>query len=113
MQAARELIRRVQADRAVEIDGNAYSVPWRLIGGTVRARIADSVVRIHHEIHDVAVHPNCVGRRGRVVDPTHFEGLTGFKPSRAAELGLSPVAPPSPTLLRPLGEYEAIVVGGF
>ncbi|WP_374207799.1 hypothetical protein [Bradyrhizobium sp. 190] len=32
-QAARELIRRVQADCAVEIDGNAYSVPWRLIGG--------------------------------------------------------------------------------
>ena len=31
-QAARELIRRVQSDCAVEIDGNAYSVPWRLIG---------------------------------------------------------------------------------
>jgi Mu transposase-like protein len=25
-------------DCAVEIDGNAYSVPWRLIGETVRAR---------------------------------------------------------------------------
>jgi hypothetical protein len=37
-QAARELIRRVQTDCAVEIDGNAYSVPWRLIGETVRAR---------------------------------------------------------------------------
>jgi hypothetical protein len=28
---ARDLIRRVRADCAVEIDGNAYSVPWRLI----------------------------------------------------------------------------------
>ena len=37
--ADRELIRRVQADCAVEIDGNAYSVPWRLIGETVRATI--------------------------------------------------------------------------
>jgi len=37
-QAARELIRRVQTDCAVEIVGNAYSVPWRLIGETVRAR---------------------------------------------------------------------------
>jgi transposase len=36
---ARELIRRVQADCAVEIDGNAYSVPWRLIGEMVRATI--------------------------------------------------------------------------
>ena len=38
---ARELIRRVQADCAVEIDGNAYSVPWRLIGETVRATVMD------------------------------------------------------------------------
>ncbi|MGY4353044.1 transposase [Bradyrhizobium sp. GM7.3] len=112
-QAARDLIRRVQADCAVEIDGNAYSVPWRLIGETVRATIADGVVRIHHGIHEVAVHPICVGRHHRVVDPKHLEGLTGFKPSRAGELALSPVAPPSPTLLRPLGEYEAIVGGGF
>src|SRR5262249_61054548 len=47
-QAARELIRRVQTDCAVEIDGNAYSVPWRLIGETVRATIVDDTVRIHH-----------------------------------------------------------------
>ena len=46
--AARELIRRVQADCAVEIDGNAYSVPWRLIGETVRATISDGIVRIYH-----------------------------------------------------------------
>ncbi|MCA1458959.1 hypothetical protein I6F35_38590 [Bradyrhizobium sp. BRP22] len=38
----------VQADCAVEIDGNAYSVPWRLIGEAVRATFADGVVRIHH-----------------------------------------------------------------
>jgi hypothetical protein len=44
---ARELIRRVQADCAVEIDGNAYSVLWRLIGETVRATVMDGVVRIH------------------------------------------------------------------
>ena len=36
--AARELIRRVQADCAVEIDGNAYSVLWRLISETPRSR---------------------------------------------------------------------------
>ena len=31
----RELARRVQADCAVEIDTNSYSVPWRLIGENV------------------------------------------------------------------------------
>ena len=38
---ARELLRRVQADCAVEIYGNAYSVPWGLIGEMVRATIMD------------------------------------------------------------------------
>jgi hypothetical protein len=112
-QAARELVRRVQADCAVEIDGNAYSVPSRLIGEMVRATIADGMVRIHHGIHEVAIHPICVGRRSRVIDPQHFAGLAGFRPSGAGELALSPVTLPLPALLRPLGEYEAIVGGGF
>jgi transposase len=55
-QVARELIRRVQADCAVEIDGNAYSVPWRLIGETVRAMVMGGMVRIHHGTQEVAVH---------------------------------------------------------
>jgi hypothetical protein len=29
---ARDLLRQVGADCAIEVDGNAYSVPWRLIG---------------------------------------------------------------------------------
>lgn len=32
----RDLMRSVGADCAVAIDGNAYSVPWRLIGERVR-----------------------------------------------------------------------------
>jgi transposase len=112
-QAARELIRRVQTDCAVEIDGNAYSVPWRLIGETVRATIVDDTVRIHHGTNEVAVHPLCTGRRRRVIDPAHFEGLTGFRPSRAGNLASSPIVPPAPALLRPLGEYEAILGGSF
>jgi transposase len=112
-QAARELIRRVQSDCAVEIDGNAYSVPWRLIGEMVRATVADGTVRIHYGFHEVAVHPICAGRRRRVIDPAHFEGLTGFRVSHAGELALSPISPPAPALLRPLGEYEAIVGGSF
>jgi hypothetical protein len=80
-QAARELIRRVQSDCAVEIDGSAYSVPWRLIGETVRATIVDGTVRINHGSCEVAVHPVCAGGRRRIVDPAHFDGLTGFRSS--------------------------------
>jgi transposase len=112
-QAARELIRRVQNDCAIEIDGNAYSVPWRLIGETVRAMIVDGTVHIHHGIHEVAVHRICTGRRRRVVDPMHFAGLTGSRPSCGGELASSTGAASSPALLRPLGEYEAIAGGSF
>jgi hypothetical protein len=35
---ARDLLRRVGVDCAIEVDGNAYSVPWRLIGERVRVR---------------------------------------------------------------------------
>jgi hypothetical protein len=34
---SRKLVRKVHADCAIEVDGNAYSVPWRLIGERVRA----------------------------------------------------------------------------
>jgi Mu transposase, C-terminal domain len=98
-QAARELFRRVQSDCAVEIDGNAYSVPWRLIGEMVRVTIMDGTVRIHHGLHEVAIHPICASRRRRVIDPAHFEGLTGFRPSRAGELALSPITPAAHLIL--------------
>jgi transposase len=112
--AARELIRRVQADCAVEIDGNAYSVPWRLIGETVRATITDGVVRIYHASEEVAVHSTCSGRRQRAIDPAHFQGLAGLRPNSALPGDLAaPAANVAPALLRPLGEYELLVGGGF
>jgi hypothetical protein len=111
-QVVRELIRRVQADCAVEIDGNAYSVPWRLIGETVRATITDGKVHIHHGSQEVAVHMACTGHRQRAVDPAHFEGLGGFRLGRVRprDLGSSGLPPP---LLRSLGEYEALLGGSF
>src|SRR5918996_485668 len=45
-QQTRELIRRVQADCCVEIDGNAYSVPWRLVGEGVVVEISGGRLRI-------------------------------------------------------------------
>jgi hypothetical protein len=107
---ARELIRRVQADCGVEIDGNAYSVPWRLIGETVRATLMDRVVRIHHGSQEVAVHLACAGHhRQRAVDPAHFEGLAGFRSIRAR-----PGDPPASANLPPaLLRYEVLLGGGF
>lgn len=106
---ARELVRKVQADCAVEVDGNAYSVPWRLIGERVRVVITGDHLRINHADIEVAVHERRLGRFERVVDPAHFAGVAGFggkvmTPSPAAE---------EPALLRPLVEYERIVGGAW
>jgi len=76
--AARDLVLVVQNDCAVEIDGNAYSVPWRLVGERVRVMVTAETVRVFHSSREVAqheVHPGC---RQRAVDPAHFEGLTGW-----------------------------------
>lgn len=108
--AARELMRKVQADCAIEVDGNAYSVPWRLIGERVSVILAGEQVRVSHAGREVAVHQRCAGRFERRVDPHHFEGVVGFR---------SPATPPAlpapelaaPELLRPLIEYERLAGG--
>jgi hypothetical protein len=61
----RELMRKVQADCAVEIDTNAYSVPWRLIGERVQVSVSAGRVRIHHAGRLVAEHAEASGRHGR------------------------------------------------
>lgn len=112
--ATRELMRHVRSDCAVEVDGNAYSVPWRLIGERVRVSVSAQAIRVHHGAQQVAVHAVASGRRQRVIDPAHFTGVAGAEgrytaPPPAGE------PPPSlpPTLLRPLAEYEALIGGGF
>ncbi|MBP1807785.1 transposase [Rubellimicrobium aerolatum] len=111
-QTSRELIRRVSSDCAVEVDGNAYSVPWRLIGERVSVLVAGADLHISHAGQEVACHAIRLGRHGRVVDLAHFAGLTG-----GPRLGLGPgpeahaFPAPAPQLLRPLSEYEAIAGG--
>jgi len=109
---ARDLVRKVTADCAVEVDGNAYSVPWRLIGERVRVRVADGAIRVSHAGRQVAVHAVRAGRHGRVVDPAHFDGVAG-----AAGRPIRTTPPPDPwppaELLRPLSEYEAVAGGAW
>lgn len=109
---ARDLVRRVGADCAVEVDGNAYSVPWRLIGERVRVTVGGGSVRVLHGGREVAVHTELKGRRGRAVDDAHLAGVAGTKqrPIRLIEV---PASEAVPTLLRPLSEYEAVVGGDF
>jgi hypothetical protein len=108
-QQMREEVRRV-ADCAVEVDGDSYSVPWRLIGESVQVVIAEGRVRIHHEGAEVAVHAETVGRRQRILDPAHLHGVAGVAwPASTAE----PTAVAEPALLRPLAEYERVAGGGW
>jgi len=111
----RELTRRVHADSCIEVDTNHYSVPWRLIGETVTARIADECLQVRRAGIEVARHALGVGRRQRVIDPAHLAGVVGAP----AEEGAANHAPPAadrsatPVLLRPLADYEAIAGGGW
>ena len=108
---ARELVRKVQADCVVGVDGNAYSVPWRLIGESVRVVIAGDQLRISHAGREVAVHRRRPGRFQRVADPLHFAGVAGS--GRRAPAQIAPVSDTlaAPELLRPLLEYERLVGG--
>lgn len=111
----RELTRVVGHDCAVEIDTNSYSVPWRLIGERVAVTIAAGEVRIRHGLHQVAIHKQSDGRRLRIIDTAHLDGVAGRNGAvRRAEIAAAVLAPSSPpSLLRPLAEYEAVVGGSF
>ena len=104
----RDLVRRVQADCCVEVDTNAYSVPWRLIGESVRVVVSGGRVSILHDGREVAIHAEAAGRRQRLVEAAHFAGLSlrPTPPAAVPEL-------PSADLLRPLQEYEQLVGGGW
>jgi hypothetical protein len=112
--AAGELSRIVHGDCSVEVDANAYSVPWRLVGERVRVTVTAENVHIFHGAREVAVHAVCEGRLQRIVDAAHFDGLSGSERRSSGTTELPPRRTPSrPPLLRSLAEYEAHVGGGF
>lgn len=74
--AERSLERKVHHDACVEVDANWYSVPWRLVKTKVLVRVREGVVTVEHGGRVVATHTRVEGRRNRVVDPDHWEGLT-------------------------------------
>ena len=117
--AMRELSRRVGSDCAVELDTNAYSVPWRLIGERVRVLVTAETVRVTHAGVVVASHRRSAGRRSRIVDRAHFEGVAGAA-GRVARIVRMPgsgehedMPVSASALLRPLAEYEAVAGGSW
>lgn len=108
----RELQRRVQSDCCVEVDTNAYSVPWRLLGETVRVVVAGSRICIEHRGQQVAAHAEAGGRRQRVIEAGHLTGLVPVRPVAPPAEAMPPAAV-SAELLRPLDEYERLLGGGW
>jgi len=109
----RELSRLVGNDCAIEVDTNSYSVPWRLIGERVAVTVAAGEIRIRHGVREVAVHSQVNGRRQRVIDRAHLDGVAGVVCRREIVETPPPQHPPPPPLLRPLAEYEAAIGGSF
>ncbi|NMG68142.1 IS21 family transposase [Azoarcus indigens] len=102
----RELVRRVNAEGCIELDTNAYSVPWRLIGETVTVLVSADTVAIEYAGEEVARHAELSGSRGRSIERGHLLG--GLPPPAELE-----PPPRTDALLRPLAEYEALVGGGW
>jgi len=89
----------------VEVHGNAYSVPWRLIGERVRVTVRGQTIRIMDGAHKVPGHAELKGRHRCKVDDRSLAGLIGTveRPVHrgCAERGPNPLVS---TLLRPLTE---------
>jgi len=80
----------------------------------VAVTIAAGEVRIRHGLHQVALHKQSEGRRLRIVDSAHLDGVAGCDGAvRRAEIAAVLAPSPPPSLLRPLAEYEAVVGGSF
>ena len=122
-ETTRELRRTVSNDCSVEVDTNAYSVPWKLVGLAVQVIVTAALVRVVHGGGEVAVHPRSGGRLQRIRTPEHFDGIG--RPHRVVPISIEggpiddgpgmsePATDVPPALLRPLSEYEAVAGGRF
>lgn len=101
----------MHSDCAVEIDTNAYSVPWRLVGESVQVTLSGAQVRIFHGGQLVAEHAEASGRHRRLTDPAHFIGVSGVSGPVLRPVDPEIAAMRPPDLLRPLLEYEQLAGG--
>lgn len=104
----RQLTRRVHNDACIEVDTNWYTVPWALVGTSVIVRVGSGEVAVHHDGLVVARHQQASGRRQRVTDDRHWQGLT---PNVGAQKAASPDAPSAEPaeFQRSLEEYARLI----
>jgi transposase len=106
-QQNRDLVRRVHGDLCIELDSNAYSVPWRYIGQEVSVLVRQQEIIISHAGAEIARHARLWGRKERSVDNEHFAGVK----ARVCEVAAA--AEGDAELLRPLAEYQQVVGGSW
>lgn len=70
----------VSRESLVVIATNRYSVPTRLVGQTLTARIHLDRIELFDGMEQVASHPRHFGRHTRMVVPEHFEAVFARKP---------------------------------
>ena len=110
--APADLTRKVSVDCAVSLDTNQYSVPWRLVGETVRLSVSNGTLRIYLGAELVAAHEVAEGRHRRVVDKAHFADLDvshGRPASGDANVDDQAAVAETDGLSRPLEDYERLV----
>ena len=87
--AERELVRVVHNDACVEVEGNWYSVPWKLLKQRVSVLLRDQQVLIRYGSRVVARHERVVAnRRHRSVLRGHWDGLVPAPQQDLAERSL-------------------------
>ncbi|ESX84931.1 hypothetical protein X756_24330 [Mesorhizobium sp. LSHC412B00] len=88
-------MRKVQADCAIDLDTNSYSVPWRLIGESVQVVVLGGRVILRHAGEVVADHALCRGRRQRIVERAHLAGVIGAAaPVQSSDIAVITKLPP-------------------
>ena len=102
--------RIVAGDWLVSIDGNRYSVPFRLIGATVQVVRVGGHWSIRHRGEVVAEHPVLAGRAQLAVRPEHGPGAVA---RNARQRASSPRAPSGSATerdveIRDLALYDAV-----
>jgi transposase len=113
----RSATRVVKTDATVDFFGNAYSVPYRLIGKTVEVAAQDGTVEIRAAGASLARHAEAKAGAGlRIIDAGHLKGvmrLWGAAKAQPTEAVVTTEreAIGGSALLRPLAEYEALFDG--
>jgi transposase len=114
--AMRTWRRVVKSDTTIDVEGNAYSVPYRLIGKVAEAHVENGILVIKVDGELVASHAAAPSRSGaRVIAPDHLKGVMrlwgAVSASPDPELASHHPVVGDSTLLRPLSEYEQLFDG--